>query len=178
MPNYGGNMSQRLITCHKSRDHSGFTLVELMVAVAVIGILAIVAVPGMTALISNSRATAQAEELVSTFQLARAEAIRRNARVTVCAGTGGACSGSATWSNWTIFGEDKTAGTTPPTIDTIRDTDASSTVQVTGPTAGIVYKPSGMIDGQQTVEVVKSDQKRCITVLISGVVSVAKGACS
>ena len=51
-------------------------------------------------------------------------------------------------------------------------------MQITGPTGGIVFKPSGMIESQQSVEVAKSTEKRCITVLISGVVSVAKGACS
>jgi type IV fimbrial biogenesis protein FimT len=50
-------------------------------------------------------------------------------------------------------------------------------VQVTGPAAGIVYKPSGMIDTQLQLQVTKSSHQRCLTVLISGVVTVAKGAC-
>jgi type IV fimbrial biogenesis protein FimT len=48
---------------------------------------------------------------------------------------------------------------------------------VTGPAAGIVYKPSGMIDTQQTLEVAKSGNKRCVTILISGVVTTSRGAC-
>jgi type IV fimbrial biogenesis protein FimT len=50
-------------------------------------------------------------------------------------------------------------------------------MQVTGPAAGIVFKPSGLIDTQQELEVTKSGNQRCVTVLISGVVTVAKGAC-
>lgn len=169
-------MSRYRTTCSRPGNPDGFTLVELMVTLAVIGILAIIATPSMTDLINNSRVTGQAEELVASMQLARAEAIRRNARVTICAGTGTTCSGSATWDNWTVFGRDKTSAT-PNVDENIRDTAASTSMQVTGPAAGIVYKPSGMIDAQQTLEVTKSSYKRCVTVLISGVVSVQKGAC-
>ena len=168
-------MSQRHTTCRKPGNSSGFTLVELMVTVAVMVILAAIAMPSMTAMIDNGRVAGQTEELVSSLQLARAEAIRRNARVTVCAGTGGVCNGSATWDNWTIFGRDNTLAV--PVNDVIRDTSASASVGLTGPAAGIVYKPSGMIDTQQTLEVDKYGNKRCITVLISGVVTVSKGAC-
>ena len=137
-------MSQRHTTYRKPGSSRGFTMVELMITVAVMAIVAAIATPTMTAMINNGRVAGQTEELVSSLQLARAEAIRRNARVTVCAGTGGVCSGSATWGNWTIFGRDNTLAV--PVNDVIRDTNASATVQVTGPAAGIVYKPSGMID--------------------------------
>ena len=150
-------------------------MVELVVTVAVMAILAAIATPSMTAMINNSRVAGQTEELVASLQLARVEAIRRNARVTICAGSAGACSGSATWSNWTVFGRDNTLAV--PADDVIRDVAAYSSMQVTGPAAGVVFKPSGLIDTQQTLEVDKSGNKRCLTVLISGVVSVKKGAC-
>ena len=168
-------MSQRQTTCRKPGASRGFTLVELMITVAVMVILAAIATPSMTAMLNNSRAAGQTEELVASLQLARAEAIRRNARVTVCAGTGGVCNGSATWANWTIFGRDNTLAV--PVNDVIRDTNASGSVQVTGPAAGIVFKPSGLIDTQQTLQVVKAGQQRCLRVLISGVVTASKGAC-
>ena len=56
------------------RRHSGpqgFTLVELMITVSVIGVLAAIAYPSMTALINNSRAQAQASELAAGLQQAR-----------------------------------------------------------------------------------------------------------
>lgn len=155
--------------------HAGFTLVELMVVVAVVGILAIVAMPAMTDLINNSRATGQTEELVASLQLARAEAVRRNARVTVCAGTGGVCSGSTSWAQLTVFGLDNTVS--PAVSDVIRDNAASGTVQVSGPATGIVFKPSGRIETSQQLVVTMAAQKRYLCVLISGVVSVSKSAC-
>ena len=168
-------MFSRRTTCMKPSHAHGFTLIELMVTVAVMGILAIVAMPSMAALVTNSRVSGQTEELVTSLQLARAEAIRRNARVTVCAGAAGVCSGSTTWSGWTIFGRDNTAAT--PVDDVIRDTTASASMQVTGPTGGIVYRPSGMIDTQQTLQVDSDGNMRCLAVLVSGVVTVTKGAC-
>lgn len=156
--------------------HAGFTLVELMVTLVVIGILAIVAVPSVSALISNGRVAGQTEELVASVQLARAEAVRRNTRVTLCPSTDGTtCAATATWAGWIVHGMDNTLAT--PADEVIRNNASSGAVVVSGPTAGLMFRPSGLIDSQQNIEVSKSDTKRCLTVLISGVVSVSKSAC-
>ena len=176
---YGGSMSieRQYEIVHRGRQrHGGFTLVELMVTVAVIAILAVVATPSMSAMLNNSRVTAQAEEMVSSLQLARSEAVRRNARVTVCAGANGVCNNSANWNQWTVFGRDNTA--TPPVDDVIRDTQISGSVQMSGPADSIVFRPSGMIDAEQALGIVMADQNRCVTVQISGVVTVSREACS
>lgn len=176
MPNSGGNMSQRRSICPKP-GANGFTLVELMITVAVIALLAVVAAPAMNGLVNNSRAVGQAEELVASLQLARAEAVRRNARVTICPSTDGStCASSTTWTRWIVHGMDNTAAT--PVDDVIRDNTSSGSVQVSGPAAGIVFRPSGLIDTAQKLEVSMSDKKRCLTVMISGVVSVSKAACT
>lgn len=155
----------------------GFTLVELMVVVAVIAVLAVIAAPGMTALINNSRVAGQTEELVASMQLARAEAVRRNARVTICPSTNGtSCSPTTAWASWIVHGMDNTVS--PPVDDVIRNNVANGSVQVSGPAAGIVFKPSGMIGSSQQLEVTKSGNTRCLTVLVSGLVSVKKDACA
>ena len=61
----------------------GFTLLELMVTVAVAAILATVAVPGFRDLIQNNRVTTQTNELVTALNFARTEAVKRGRPVDV-----------------------------------------------------------------------------------------------
>lgn len=61
----------------------GFTVVELMVAVAMVAILAAIAMPNLREFIVNSRVSSNTNELIATFSLARAEAVRRGTSVEV-----------------------------------------------------------------------------------------------
>lgn len=61
----------------------GFTLLELMVTIAVLAILATVGVPSFRDLIQNNRVTTQANELVSALSFARTEAVKRGQSVEV-----------------------------------------------------------------------------------------------
>lgn len=87
----------------------GFTLLELMVAIAVLGVLTAVAVPSFTNMINRNRLASQSNELLSAIQYARMEAIRISGKVTFC----GAASADAdseddcedgVQSNWVVIG--------------------------------------------------------------------------
>ncbi len=85
----------------------GFTLVELMVTLAVAGVLLAVGVPGFTRLIKDNRLSSSVNELAGSLNLARMEAVRRGARVVLCKSedqTTCSTSGSVGWdAGWIVF---------------------------------------------------------------------------
>ncbi len=68
----------------KTHQHNhGLTVIELMVVVAVVGVLIALAAPSMRSLISAQRVVSINAELVTDLQFARSEAVRRNRDVHV-----------------------------------------------------------------------------------------------
>jgi type IV fimbrial biogenesis protein FimT len=76
----------------KNRIH-GFTLVELMVTIAVLAILVTIAIPNYQAFVLSSRMTAQANDFLTSLNMARSEAVKRNAPVSMKASGGNWVSG-------------------------------------------------------------------------------------
>ncbi|WP_198411398.1 GspH/FimT family pseudopilin [Marinimicrobium alkaliphilum] len=76
------------------RKERGFTLIELIVTLAVLAIVAGFAIPGFNSLIQSNRSVALAEDLLSAVNYARSEAVRRGQRVSLCASDNGtSCTG-------------------------------------------------------------------------------------
>lgn len=169
--------------CHGGRPWrvAGFTLIELMVTLAVVGILAAVAAPAMLSLINGNRLTGTASELTASLQLARSEAVRRSSRVTICGSSDGATCG-ADWSRWIVTGTE-VSGAAVVVQDSAAVSDA---VQVAGPAGGIVFGSSGLTNAQQQLTVCvptdsPTENQRLVTVMISGTVITERqsggGAC-
>lgn len=66
------------------KRQGGFTLVELMVTIAVLAIISAIAYPSFTSIINSNRLTAAANEVLASAQLARSEAVRLNQTVALC----------------------------------------------------------------------------------------------
>lgn len=129
----------------------GFTLVELMVTIAVLAIMAGLAVPSFQAAINANRLTGSTNELVNALQTARMEAIRRNQRAAVClsananAGTPTCSTSSPT--GWLVFVDADRNGAYGAGDTLLLKSTASTSVRIAGSPAiagKVVYRSDGM----------------------------------
>lgn len=83
----------------------GFTLVELLISLAVMAVLMTFAVPSFHSLMDSSKLTAASNALLSSMHLARSEAIKRGARVVLCKTANGfVCAERGGWEQgWIVF---------------------------------------------------------------------------
>lgn len=76
--------------------HGGFTLIEMLVTLSVIGILLSIGAPSFSNWMKNTQVKAVAESILTGMQLARAEAVRQNVRVQLSL-TGTSSSATGGW---------------------------------------------------------------------------------
>ena len=150
----------------KLHTRNGFTLVELMVTVAVVAILAAVAVPGLQSFLAKSGMNSVRDDFAIALQRARLDAINRNTCVSVCqlaAAGGNQCAAAAAggqWhQGWVTFVDADCSGTLAAATDVIsvrQPGSARYTLRVrNGGTVGLLtFDPRGtLVAGLATFEV-------------------------
>ena len=106
----------------------GFSLIELMVTIAIAAILAGVAAPQMTKMMNANRIQSAASALQGDMMYARTEAIKRGTAVSLCPSSdGSSCLTANTWhSGWIVF-TDTTGNGTVDGTDTVLKVRAAMT---------------------------------------------------
>jgi len=126
------------------KNESGFSLVELLLAITIGGIVMALALPAYQDMVQNNCMTANTNTLVANLQLARSEATKRGQNIRVIAEGG-------SWSvGWTIQ---------DPSNVVIRDVDltcGATTITETGGDTTLVYKSTGFIDSPATFNICDS----------------------
>ena len=80
------------------KNFVGFSLIELMVVIAIAAVLASLAVPSFQGMIASSNLTSTTNDLIATLARAKSDAVRRGKRVTVCISANGAsCTTTGDW---------------------------------------------------------------------------------
>lgn len=156
-------------------NQKGFTLIELMVTLTVLGVVLAWAIPSFSTILSNNRLETATNELHGALQLARSEAVKRREGVQLCALVDGDVDGCATDADWSE-GWLMVAGD-----EVLRVWQMTGDLEVDGPADGITFGSSGM-SGTATDFVVAgagcvSDQKRELRVSPVGQVTLRRAEC-
>ena len=154
----------------------GFTLPELMIALAVLGILVAAGLPSLTNLVRDQRIKTATSDVFVSLIYARSEAIKRNDRVVVCAAnsTIDGCANSSNWAaGWIVF-LDKDANGFPSTAaDILRKNSPVPNVTLSGTATNATYMRDGRLNAAVGNFTVSSPDdasitKRCIRMDPSG----------
>lgn len=175
---------------------SGFTLIELVMTIAIAAVLLSVAVPSFQSVIRTNRAASLTNELSTALQLARSEAVSRGKTVTVCksnhmADVSPTCNAAASWQDgWIVFVDDDRNGSRDASGGTTETMlrvgqPSSDTAVITGDAnfANYVsYLSDGRSDGINSQDggsliICVAEQQRTIEIAPTGRLRIIPGTC-
>ncbi len=130
----------------------GFTLLELLITLAIGGIILSLGIPAMGALTGNNARSSSINTMISHIQLARSEAITRARRTILCPSRDGEhCDDSTIWDRGYILVEDsndnKTADRGDRLIRLYQHLDERITIRSTVNRKRILFNSLGMSPG-------------------------------
>ncbi|MFC7433180.1 GspH/FimT family pseudopilin [Hydrogenophaga bisanensis] len=150
-----------------SLNCKGFTLIEMMVVVSLLGILVAVGVPSFRAMILQNRVTAVTNELVAALQFARSESIRTGANVMVCS-TNDQATCSGVWTNgWVVRNAGGPLRVWPPAREGVA-------IAVPGT---VTYTPLGNVTAARCFQLTLDVYQRFVGVSAGGRVATSANAC-
>ena len=151
--------------------HNGFTLIELMMTMAIAATLTTVGVPALSSFAKNSALKATAFDLLDAISVARSEAIKRGTRVILCRSSNPtaatpSCGGTAyTWtSGWIVYAVADTNDPFDAGTDILiaRNEGGSGSIEIKSNGDGnnyLEYKPDGSLDESGTVRYAVCDDR-------------------
>ena len=98
-------MKENVMPVERPACSIGFTLLEALVVLVLLGTIMALAAPSLTELRQKHQMQGQGEHLLNSLMLARSEALRRQQRVTLCLrGDNDGCASEGSWAQgWVVF---------------------------------------------------------------------------
>lgn len=128
----------------------GFSLIELVVAMAVLAILAAAAMPSLIEIVNRNRLASRSNDVLAMLQSSRLESVRRGVRVVVCPSSNAtSCVSSATWAGWIAFADadgDNTLDAGESLLSELMPapTTMIASSNISSGTGRIVFRPDGL----------------------------------
>lgn len=130
----------------------GFSLIELIIALVIVGVLLALAAPAVRTFLQNQRISTQVNDLLADLNFARSESIKRAVGVGVCGSPSDCGSPSTSWeSGWSVFVDSDNGNDWDTGEPVLRVRDAigsANTLRVT-PTASsapLIFLPNGKVN--------------------------------
>jgi len=165
---------------------SGFTIIELMTAVALLAVMVVIGVPSFNSIINTNEAAANSNALLTALKVARSESTKRRQDIIVCASSNQTdCTNTNGWSDgWIVF-EDADSDAVYDAGEEVIDTyNLSANFSITRASSGadqIQFRSTGISDSTvaQAFTVCKTGTAsgRTLTVERSGLVTGANVNC-
>jgi type IV fimbrial biogenesis protein FimT len=161
--------STRAVRCPSARRAaSGFTLIEMMTVVSILAVMLGILAPSFSSFLASQQAKSLTYDLTGDLMLARNEALKRNASVSISRG------GSGWEQGWAV-------ATVATAEQLSRRNAAAQSVTVTGAPASIRFDPNGRVSsplGSVRITVGGGTNYRCVELDPSGRVRSLIGACT
>lgn len=128
----------------------GFTLIEMLIAVALLAVILTTAIPALGRFVEQQRLTAAANQLVGHLQFARGQAINHNTRVAACPSSDGlTCTGGNRWEiGWIVYLDPNQAGQPEQPEHVLRVVEGNSQLNMhSGGRYRVRFKGSGVAYG-------------------------------
>lgn len=120
---------------------------ELMITLVIAALVVTVAIPSFNGLIKRNRISSYTNNLVTSLALARSEAVKRSAQVSLCASNNGTnCTATSFEQGWIVFTDSNTAGTVDGTdaILRVQERVPGLNFTITG-NAVVTYRSTGIL---------------------------------
>lgn len=155
------------------RAWHGFSLIELMVVVALVAIFASLAAPSFSNFVSSQRVKTTAYDLATSLLLARSEALKRNQNVTVAP-----TDSAAGWAGgWQVVAN-KSLGTETVATQSAASGVAFGSSGFPAPVSVVYSGSSGRPGAVAKFQLSANTTVKCVKVDLAGVTTTVNGVCT